>query len=82
MAEPRTKAMLATWNILSDDVQLVLSREALWRAAEIIANQAELLAEDMEVGALRDRGGADALRLLAGVVRLNGVEAMGPAGHA
>ncbi len=70
--------MLADWNVLSDDLQLVLSREALRRAAEIIADQAEVLAEEMDAGCLRDRGGADALRLLAGVVRVNGEEALGP----
>ncbi len=73
--------MLADWNILSDDVQLVLSREALRRAAEIIAGQAELLAEEMEAGGLCDRGGPNALRLLAGVVRVNGTDMMGPVGR-
>lgn len=74
--------MLADWNVLSDDLQLTLSREALRRAAEIIAEQAELLAEEMETGCLRDRGGPDALRLLAGVVRVNGQDALGPLGRA
>ena len=74
--------MLADWNLLSDDLQLVLSREALRRAAEIIAEQAETLAAEMELGGLRDRGGPDALRLLAGVVRVNGQLALGPVGRA
>ncbi len=73
--------MLADWNCLSDEAQLLLSREALWRAAEIIAGQAEVLAGEMEEGALRDRGGPDALRLLAGVVRLHGQVTAGPAGR-
>jgi hypothetical protein len=74
--------MVADWNILSDDLQLVLSREALRRAVETIAGQAEVLAEEMEVGTLADRGGADALRLLAAVVRVTGQDSFGVAGNA
>jgi hypothetical protein len=74
--------MLADWNVLSDDLQLTLSREALRRAAEIIARQAEELAFEIEGGGLQDRGGADALRLLASVVRLNGQTVFGPVGRA
>ncbi len=74
--------MLADWNVLSDDLQLLLSREALRQAAEIIAEQAEALAGEMEGGYLRDQGGPDALRLLAGVVRVNGHSAFGPVGRA
>ncbi len=74
--------MLTNWNILSDDLQLALSREALRRAADIIASQAETLAGEMERGGLTDRGGPDALRLLAGVVRATGSEGFGQVGHA
>ena len=74
--------MLSNWNVLSDDLQLILSREAMRRAAEIIAGQAELLAGEMENGALNDRGGPDALRLLAGVVRVNGLDAWGAVAQA
>ena len=74
--------MVADWNILSDDLQLVLSREALRRAVETIAGQAEILASEMEVGTLADRGGVDALRLLAAVVRVTGQEGLGAVGHA
>ena len=69
--------MLSDWNVLSDDLQLILSREAMRHAAEIIAGQAEVLAGEMETGALNDLGGPDALRLLAGVVRVNGFDAWG-----
>ena len=65
-------AQVLDWNMLTDDVQLWLSREALRRAAETIAGQAEVLAGEMEAGCLTDRGGADALRLLASVVRVTG----------
>ena len=72
--------MLSNWNVLSDNLQLLLAREALLRAAEIIAGQAETLAREMEVGGLQDRGGPDALRLLAAVVRATGNDHH--AGHA
>jgi hypothetical protein len=70
------------WNLLSDEQQLALARAALRRAAETIAGQAEVLAAEMEEGGLLDRGGPDALRLLANVVRVNGLEDLMPAGHA
>lgn len=66
--------MLSNWNALSDNLQLVLAREALQHAAEIIAGQAETLAREMEMGGLQDRGGPDALRLLAAVVRTTGTD--------
>lgn len=59
----------AEWNHLPEDLQLNLSREALRRAAETLADHAEILAREMEDGALLDRGGPDALRLFAAVVR-------------
>jgi hypothetical protein len=71
--------MLSNWNVLSDNLQLVLAREALLRAAETIAGQAETLAREMEVGGLQDRGGPDALRLLAAVVRTTGTDHHGHA---
>lgn len=74
--------MVREWNMLSDEQQLLLAREALRRAAETIAGQAEVLAAEMEEGGLLDRGGPDALRLLASVVRINGLDALLPAGHA
>ena len=74
--------LLADWNTLTDDIQLVLSREALRRAAETLAEHAELLAVEIEDGALSDRGGPDALRLFAAVVRATQQDSFGPAGHA
>ena len=74
--------MLSDWNLLSDALQLVLTREALLRAAETIASQAEVLAQEMEQGGLEDRGGPDALRLLAAVVRITGQDNPVPVGHA
>jgi hypothetical protein len=70
------------WISLSDDQQLALSREALRRAAETLAEHAELLAGEIERGMLSDRGGPEALRLFAAVVRATQQEAFGAAGHA
>ncbi len=57
---------------MTDELQLALSREALRRASTIIAEQADLLARELDAGRLEDRGGGDALRLFAAIVRLNG----------
>ena len=61
--------MLRDWDCLSDESQLALSSAAMLRAADAVAGQAELLADEMEAGVLADRGGPDALRLLAAMVR-------------
>ena len=74
--------MLTNWNLLSEDLQLMVSREALRRAVAVIAGQADELAWEMESGGLRDHGGPDALRLLAAVVRRSGEDEMAVAGHA
>jgi hypothetical protein len=70
------------WNLLSDDMQWLLSREALRRAADTIAEQAETLALEMETDRIHDRGGPDALRLLAAVIRISGRDEFVPAGNA
>ena len=64
------------WNRLSDDTQLRLAREAMQRAAETIAHHAEQLAGEIEAGEIADRGGPEALRLLAAMLRLNGRDTM------
>lgn len=63
-------------------MQLALSREALRRAVETVADQAEVLAEEMAAGTLADHGGADALRLLAAIVRVSGEDSLRAAGYA
>ena len=70
------------WDLLSDEAQLRLAREAMRRAAETFANHAELLAAEMEAGAIADRGGPEALRLLASMMRLTGQDTLAPAGSA
>ena len=74
--------MLCEWNNLPDDLQLALSREALSRAVVTLAEQAELLADEIESGSLSDRGGPDALRLFAAVMRVGGQDNFAVAGHA
>jgi hypothetical protein len=70
------------WHALTEAQQLALAREALRRAAGILADQAELLAEEMEDGRLLDRGGPDALRLFAAVLRATHRDAFGAIGRA
>jgi hypothetical protein len=70
------------WNVLSDDAQLQLAHEAMRRAIQAIAAHAEQLADEMEAGAIADRGGPEALRLLARMIRLSGRDTLAPAGSA
>jgi hypothetical protein len=72
--------MARDWSVLSNDAQLMLAQEALVRAGELLASQAECLASEMEGGCLDDRGGPDALRLFAALIRVHGASAT--AGHA
>ena len=57
------------WNDLPAELQLHLARAALNRAAQVLAEHACLLAEEVEAGHLDDDGGPAALRLFAQVVR-------------
>jgi hypothetical protein len=52
------------------------------RAADSIASQAEVLADEIDCGNLADHGGADALRLFAAVVRVGGKDELAAAGRA
>jgi hypothetical protein len=70
---------IADWNVLSEELQVVLSREALKRATATVALQAEMLASEMEAGILADRGGPDALRLFATLMRTLGAQPLDPA---
>nr|WP_321985044.1 hypothetical protein [uncultured Lichenicoccus sp.] len=58
------------WDSLDEPDQLALSRAALDRAITIVAGRAESLASEMELGAVADRGGAEALRLFAILTRV------------
>ncbi len=74
--------MLLEWKDLPDLLQVALCREALIRAAATIARQAEVLADEIDGGTLPDRGGAEALRLFAAVVRAGEDDGLAPAGLA
>ncbi len=73
--------MLADWNILSDDLQLHLAQQALGQAVALVAGHAEALAAEIEAGCMQDRGGPDALRLLADVARATVQHTAGPTGR-
>ena len=79
---PFAEGAICDWSLLSEPLQHAVAREAMLRSAETIAGQAMVLAAEMEDGGLPDRGGAEALRLFAAVVRVTGREAAPPAGHA
>ncbi len=70
------------WDLLSEDTQLRLAREAMRRATETVANHAEQLAGELETGEIVDLGGPEALRLLANMVRLSGRDMFVAAGTA
>ena len=82
MSRAEISAGRGEWYDLPEEHQLFLAREALRRAAETLADHAEMLAEEMEVGTLIDRGGPDALRLFAAVVRETNRDAFAAAGRA
>jgi hypothetical protein len=60
------------WTCLSEHQQVDVAHAALAFAVRTIADQADLLAGEIDQGTLQDLGGADALRLLASVLRLSG----------
>lgn len=80
--EPPTCRQPAGWHTLPEPLQLVLAQESMRRAAATLAEQAELLAQEMDAGTLVDRGGPDALRLFAAIIRSTNANGVGPVGHA
>ncbi len=78
----RPDRQMKDWDVLSDDTQMQLAREAMQRASETIANHAEQLAGELESGDIGDLGGPEALRLLANMVRLTGRDGLFAAGTA
>jgi hypothetical protein len=60
---------MTEWNALPEALQLHLAAEALELASRTLAQHAECLAGEIEAGSLADKGGPDALRLLAAIVR-------------
>lgn len=74
--------MVADWDSLSEDLQMTISQAAISQAAGLIAERAELLAEEFDSGALPDRGGGEALRLFAELIRISGTDPLRPQGSA
>ena len=74
--------MIAEWNAMPESLQLYLAQQAFRQASEAIAGQAEVLAQEFELGTLADRGGAEALRLMAAIVRALGPSSAQPIAHA
>ena len=74
--------MLTQWNQLPEDLQITIAQEALNRATAAIAAKAEVLAAEIENGAVADCGGPDALRLFAAVMRVSASDGWAAAGHA
>jgi hypothetical protein len=70
------------WQILSDEAQMALSRQAMRRAALIIADQAELFGQQFTNRVLVDRGAADALGLFASLLRETAGEDLAEGGNA
>ena len=70
------------WHSISEPLQLQLAQEALRQASSSIAAYAEALAEEMEAGAMTDRGGNEALRLFANLVRSVHAPELVPIGNA
>jgi hypothetical protein len=74
--------MRLDWDNLPEDLQITVAREALIKAGAIIATQADTLAAEIELGNIADRGGADALRLLAAILRRFSADPLPPVGMA
>lgn len=70
------------WPALSDAAQSALAQDAMIRASMIIAEQAELFAQQFAAGRLEDRGAADGLSLFAALLRETAAATLPPAGSA
>ncbi len=63
---------MTEWNALPESLQLYLAQQAFRQAVETIAEQADVLAQEFADGVLADRGGAEALHLMAAIIRAIG----------
>ena len=72
----------AEWQTLPEALQAALAQQAMRQAALIIAEQAELFAIQFTASSLVDRGGADALRLFAALLRETTIATLQPVGSA
>ncbi len=60
---------MTDWDRISEPQQLQLAQAALREASKNLAAYAEALAHEIEAGFMSDRGGQEALRLFANIVR-------------
>ncbi len=60
---------MTDWEVLSEPLQLQLAQAALREASKNLAAYADALASEIESGFMADRGGHEALRLFANLVR-------------
>lgn len=72
----------AEWHGISDELQLALAKQAMRRAAGIIADQADLFAIQFVTKTLQDRGAAEALKLFAILLRETSADCLRPIGNA
>lgn len=73
---------MTEWHLLAEPLQLQLAETAMRHASESLAAYAEALASEMEAGFMSDRGGREALRLFATLVRAVNLPEQGSVGHA
>ncbi len=60
---------MSDWERLSEPLQLQLAQAAMREASKNLAAYADALASEIECGFMADRGGFEALRLFATLVR-------------
>lgn len=82
LATPTRPQDVALWESLSEESRLALVQHAMRKAAETLTLHALVLAEDVEDGALPDRGASHALRLFAGMTHAAISGDFACAGHA
>ena len=73
---------MTDWDLLPEPLQLQLSKAALREASKNLAAYAEALAGEIEAGYMADRGGFEALRLFANLVRAVHAADAEPVGNA
>jgi hypothetical protein len=73
---------MTDWDSLPEPLQLQLTQAALREASKNLAAYADALASEIEAGFMADRGGYDALRLFANLVRAVHAAEPEAAGHA
>ncbi len=76
-----SQSLVPAWNTLSEGQQLELAHHAMRTAIDTVSGQIDDLAQEIEAGILPDRGGAEALRLLASLLRLAAGEESEPWPH-